>query len=153
MCHPSAPVVPFTDYHEARTLTAEFLEQGKPDNPASRAYFRAVARWESCLLNVQIFIDVMNKMRKDLETDLVFKDGDGTPEQRAYGIANTIKHWGTEIFAGRHEEGDTVPLWLTNTGLKTRTQELTYAELSHLVSEAATVAGELQDPHSFAKSK
>ena len=140
----------FADYHEARTLTTEFLAKGKPDNPASRAYFRAVARWESCLLNLQIFIDVMNKMKKDFKDEPVFKEDDGTPEQRAYGIANTVKHWGTEIFAGRHDEGDTVPLWLTNAGLKTRTLGITYAELANLVSEVATVADELQDPKSFA---
>jgi len=141
--------VAFADYHEARNLTSAFLVKGSPDNPASRLYFRAIARWESCLLNLQIFIDVMNKMRKDFDDDPVFKDGDGTPEQRAYGIANTVKHWGTEIFAGRHAEGDTVPLWLTNSGLRTRTSEITYAELAKLVSEVATVADELQDPKAF----
>ena len=145
--------VAFGDYHEARALTTSFLEKGRPDNPASRAYFQAVARWESCLLNVQIFIDVMNKMRKDFKCEPVFEEGDGTPEQRAYGIANLVKHWGTELFAGRHDEGETVPLWLTNAGIKTRIHEITYVELSNLVSEVATVANELQDPKSFAGTK
>lgn len=141
----------FSDYHEARTLTSEFLSKGSPDNPSSRTYFRAVSRWESCLLNVQIFIDVMNKMKKDFKDESVFKEGDGSPEQRAYTVANTVKHWGTEIFAGRHQEGDTVPLWLTNSGLKTRVAEITYVELANLVSEVATVANQMQDAKSFAR--
>jgi len=105
--------VAFADYHEARSLTAEYLVKGKPDNPASRAYFQAVARWESCLLNLQIFIDVMDKMKKDIKDEPVFKEGDGTLEQRAYGMANTVKHFGSDIFADRHAEEDTIPLWLT----------------------------------------
>jgi len=142
--------VAFLDYHEARLLTAEFLVKGSPDNPASRTYFRAISRWESCFLNIQIFIDVMNKMKKDFKDESVFKDGDGSPVQRAYAIANMVKHWGTEIYAGRHGEGDTVPLWLTNSGPKTRLAEMTYPELANLLSEVATVANELQDAKTFA---
>jgi hypothetical protein len=142
--------VAFADYHEARDLTLEFLARGSPDNPASKIYFRALARWESCLLNLQIFIDVMNKMKTDLQDDPVFKKADGTPAQRAYSIANTVKHWGEDIFAGRHEEADTVPLWLTNGGLKTRKTELTYSELTALVSEVAAVADKMQNPDAFA---
>ena len=143
--------VAFSDYHEARNLTAEFLAKGKPDNPASREYFRALARWESCLLNLQIFIDVMNKMKKDLADEPVFNERDGTREERAYCMANTIKHLGSDIFAGRHAEEDTIPIWLTSAGLKTRYHEITYVELAMLVSEIASAADELQDPKSFAK--
>lgn len=142
--------VAFADYHEARTSTLHFLQAGNPHNPAIRAYFKAVSRWESCLLNLQIFIDVMNRMKKDLGDEPVFKGNDGTAVQRAYGIANVIKHFGSDIAAGRHDERDTVPLWLTNTGFSTRVCELTYQELAKLVSEVAMAANELQDPLSFA---
>lgn len=145
--------VAFAYYHEARNLTAEFLTKGNPHNPSSREYFHALSRWESCLLNLQIFIDTMNKLKKDLKDELVFKDGDGTPEQRAYEIANTVKHYGSDIIAGRHAEEDTVPMWLTNSGLKTRSYEITYQELANLISEVATAADELQDPLSFADPK
>lgn len=144
--------VAFADYHEARALTEEFLAKGTPNSPATRTYFRAISRWESCLLNLQIFMDVMNKMKKDFGDDPVFKDGDGTPEQRAYGIANMIKHWGTEIFAERHDGGDTVPVWLTNSGLQTRTLALSYLELAGLLSEVASVANQMQDAKSFANA-
>ena len=143
--------VAFADYHEARSATQDFLRSGNPHNPAIRSYFKALSRWESCLLNLQIFVDVMNRMKKELGDDPVFKEGDGTPEQRAYGIANTIKHFGSDIAAGRHQERDTVPMWLANSGLVTGMYKLTYQELAKLVSEVATAAEELQDPLSFAK--
>ena len=143
--------VAFADYHEARSLTAEFLINGKPDNPAIHTYFRAVARWESCLLNLQMFIDVMNNMKLDLKDERVFSENDGTPEQRAYKIANTVKHWGGIISSNGHKEQDTIPLWLTNAGLETRAHAITFYELASLVSEIASVANELQDPTSWAK--
>ena len=145
--------VAFFDYHEARGLTSAYLARGTPDNPNIREYFRAVARWESCLLNLQIFFDVMNKMKKDLKDEPVFKDGDGTSEEQAYYIANTIKHFGSDIAADRHAEEDTVPLWLTNVGLKTRTHQISYANVATLVSAVASVADELQDPTLFAEPK
>ena len=141
--------VSFADYHEARGLTAEYLVKGNPHNPATRAYFRAIARWECCLLNLQIFIDVMNKMKKELKDDPVFEDGDGTAEQRSYGMANTVKHFGSDVSCDRHHEEHTVPLWLTNAGLQTHSHALTFRELAKLVSEVATAASELQDPKSF----
>ena len=145
--------VAYADYQEARTLTAGFLAKGKPDHPAISPYFQALARWESCLLNLQIFIDVMNRMKKEFKDEPVFKDGDGTPEQRAYAIANKIKHFGSDVAAEKHDENDTVPMWLTNEGLRTRTTELKFAELANLVSEVATAADELQDPKSFGEAK
>lgn len=138
----------FADYQQARGLTAEFLNAGKPDNPAIRKYFGALARWESCLLNLQIFIDVMNKMKGELNADPVFKKNNGTPEERAYSIANRVKHFGDDISSGL---ASTIPMWLTNAGFRSRSHELTYEELGMLVSQVANVADSLQDPLSFAK--
>lgn len=144
--------VAFSDYHTARDLTTEYLSTGRPESPASRSYFRAIARWESCLLNLQIFIDVLNKMRKDVGDKPVFTFGDGSPEHRAYAIANTIKHFGGDIAEGRFTADATIPMWLTNAGLTTQSHQLSYGELGDLVAEVGHAANELQDPQSFAKS-
>lgn len=145
--------VAYADYQEARALTENFLAKGKPDHPAIGLYFQALARWESCLLNLQIFIDVMNCLKKDLNDERVFKNYDGSPEQRAYAIANTVKHFGSTVAAEMHVESDTVPMWLTNDGLSTRTIELKFAELAKLLSEVASAADDLQDPKSFGELK
>lgn len=143
----------FRDYHEARALTLEYLRAGSPDNPATRTYFKAITKWESCFLNFQIFVDVMNWMKKELKDELVFKNGDGSPEQRAYLVANSIKHWGADIAANRHAPDDTIPMWLTNAGLSTRLTIVTYAELAGLMAQLATAADLLQDPLTFVTPK
>jgi hypothetical protein len=88
-------------------------------------------------------------MRREFKDEPVFKDGDGTVEQRAYGMANTIKHWGSDIAAERHVDEDTIPVWLTNAGFQSRLHQLSYVDLAKLVTEMAVVATELQDPQSF----
>lgn len=142
--------IAFRDYHEARTVTLELLEKGCPGQPAVRTYFRAVGRWESCLLNIQIFIDLANRMKKEIGDSPVFIENDGSRDQRAYAMANTIKHWGSDVAVERHEEHHTIPLWLLNEGLTTRSHQLSYAELASLVAEIATVADVLQNPNLFA---
>lgn len=144
--------VAFHDYHEARVATFEYLEKGKPDSPAIRTYFRAISRWESCLLNIQVFIDLINKMHADLGDLPCFTENDGSKEQRAYSMANTVKHWGGDLAKNRHEEHHTIPLWLTNSGLTTRTHQITFGEISESVREISVIADELQSPKSFANS-
>lgn len=139
----------FFDYSEARCLTFAFLEKSKPYSPCSRLYFRAVSRWESCFLSFQIFLDILTKLRQESEIGKVFEKHDGTPEQRAFDIANTIKHWGSDICSARAKEEHTIPLWLTDTGFHTRLNSLTYLELGNLISKVAEVANQLQDPKSF----
>jgi hypothetical protein len=143
----------FGDYHEARNLTNDYLRLGLPDNPATRTYFKAIGKWESCFLNIQIFVEVMNWMKKELGDSPVFEKGDATPVQRAHLIANSIKHWGRDIANGRHAPDDTIPMWLTNNGFSTRLTTITYAELAGLVAQLATEADVLQDPLTFVTPK
>ena len=141
--------IAFRDYHEARTLTFDVLAKGRPGQPAIRAYFRAIARWESCLLNVQIFIDLVNKMKMELGDTPVFVKGDGSRDERVYAIANKIKHWGSDVAAGHHAEHQTIPVWLTNEGIATRSDLLSFQELAAVVADVAALADALQDPKRF----
>ena len=141
--------VAFRDYHEGRELCLKFFEAGRPDYPAVRTYFKAISRWESCLLNIQIFIDLMNRMKVALGDEPVFIAGDGSREQRAYELANAIKHWGGQVTSQQHEESLTIPVWLTNVGLQSRSYQISFSDLATLVGELAAVADELQDPKSF----
>ena len=93
-------------------------------------------------------------MRSEANDDeFVYKKNDNSREERVCEIANTVKHWGGLVFSNNHQEHDTIPLWLTNSGLKTSTYEISYNELANLISEVALVADELQDPKSFASKK
>lgn len=130
-------------HEHARGLTAAYLEGNKPDNPRSRMYYRALRAWEACFLHLQTFVDLIVRLTKAK----VFEPEDGSTEQRAYAIANTIKHWGQIVGRDEHQDDDTVPMWLTNAGFATRSCTVTYSELSALLSECAVVANALSDPY------
>ena len=135
----------FAIYHEARDATLAYLANSTPNNPTISRYFDMISRWESCLLNVQIFIDVLNK----IESSPVFSSGDRSVEDRAYGMANTIKHWGSQIASGKDSTRSTIPLWVSNTALVTHAAELTYLELAQLVRETSALANQIEDPLKF----
>ena len=137
----------FDQYHQARDLTLEYLEQSDPDNPKSRIYFAAITTWEAYFLNLQTFVEVLCR----LTGKRIFEQADDSPEQRAYSIANTIKHWGGSIGRDEHHDDDTIPLWLTNTGFRTRTEHLAYAEFAALIRESAVAAEDLVDPYERTK--
>jgi hypothetical protein len=135
----------FREYHEARDLTHHYLNVRRPGRPATQAYFIALARWESCILNWSILADVYYRM-----TDAkVFDRDDGSPDQRAYDMCNAIKHCGQAIRRAEYGDSLTVPMWLMNDGFHTRHLFLSYLELSTLVGQAADFADRLQDPRTF----
>ncbi|WP_306532487.1 hypothetical protein [Geobacter sp.] len=135
----------FSLYHQARDATLIYLERSTLHNPALRHYFSAVFLWESCFLNLQIFIDLY---AKSVGMN-AFDAGDGSEEQRAYDIANAIKHWGGVIKAQKHDDNHTIPMWLSNTGFHTYAYSLTYGELAAITTELAKTADDLQHPASF----
>lgn len=133
----------FEAHEQARSLTATYLSGNSPNNPRSRNYYKSLRAWEACFLHLQTFVDLIWR----LTNVKVFEPLDGSPIQRAYDIANTIKHWGQCIVREEHHDDDTVPMWLTNTGFSTRSYNITYSELSTLLSECAAVADNLSDPY------
>lgn len=136
----------FKDYHEARELTLNYLKITITDNPKIKTYFDVLSRWESCFLNWAILIDVYYKM----SGSKAFEKDDGSPEQRAYDISNTIKHCSDAIKRGEHGASLTVPVWLENDGFHSREYFVSFQEFSKLISEAAEFANELQNPQGFA---
>ena len=134
----------FALYHQAREATQTYLEKSTHQSPAIRRYYAAIILWESCFLNLQIFVDLYTKaVAKD-----AFEPGDGSDDQRAYDIANNIKHWGGLLKSNKHSDEHTIPMWLSNTGFHTYAHSLTYAELSAITTEVAKAANELQNPAS-----
>lgn len=137
----------FESYHDASIQTRDFLVKSSPRSPKTLTYYRALRAWENCFLNLQTFVDLINRAVKMQ----VFQQDDGSPEQRAYAIANSIKHWGHSIARGEHNDDDTVPVWLTNDGFVTRSSKLSYDELAGLLREAAKVVEDLRDPSTRAQ--
>jgi len=86
----------FQFYHEGRKLTLNYLRDNDPRNPKVSLYYQSVATWEAALLNWAICLDlVRNLNNRDL-----FQKNDGSSEQRAYSLHNTIKHHARDIHNG-----------------------------------------------------
>jgi hypothetical protein len=128
-------------YQQASAVTAQFLDEAIPGAPRIALYFRALALWEMCLLNWQILVEVYN----ELSSDKAFTKGDRSRDERAYEIANSIKHAGAIPAVA---DPTTVPMWLTNEGLRSSRVTLEYSELAQLLDEAVSYARSLIDPKS-----
>ncbi len=138
----------FQFYHDARELTLSYLRDNDPHNPKVALYYQAIAAWEAALLNWSICLDLVKKLNKKA----VFQENDGTSEQRAYSLHNRIKHHASDIADGELAGDDTVVLWLTNSGYKSKGHHLTYAEFADLVRDVAKLSNELQDVRTFSNT-
>lgn len=136
----------FRTYHEARELTYKYLSITNTDNPAIGSYFSALSTWETCFLNWQILADIYSKI---VAPDKAFTANDGSPEQRVYEMCNTVKHVGSAIRRGEHDNDVTVPLWLKNDGFHSRMCFVSYQEFSSIILYAAQLADSLQNPRAF----
>jgi hypothetical protein len=132
----------FDLYHRAREQTAIYLEKSPTHNPAVREYYQAVNLWETCLLNYQMFIDLYTKA----VVKKAFEPADGSEEQRAYDLANSVKHWGGFINSQRRKEEHNIPLWLSNDGLHSHEGNLSYQELAAITREVAKTGDQLENP-------
>jgi hypothetical protein len=128
----------FRAYHYARDATLDYLKTSPTGQPRTRLYLDAIGHRETVLLNLAVCIRIVNTMDRR-----IFDPGDGSSEERAYTLSNDVKHWAE---GNRFEQGDTLPMWLTDDGLVSRRTSLSYEELGDLVRDAARLADELQSP-------
>lgn len=138
----------FELYHQARDTTMEFIAKSSLHSPSLLTYYRAVRTWEACLLNLQALTEVVSK----LSGEKMYALTDGSVLQRTCAMANLVKHWGGVVNRGDHDEGDTLPLWLSNAGLVTRPYSLSYLEIAELIRDAAEAAEQVYNPIKNAKA-
>jgi hypothetical protein len=67
----------FEAYHEAREATLRYLDGNQPDNPRIRAYYDAVALWETFALQTNMALDLIKWMGDGTG---VFSENDGSSE-------------------------------------------------------------------------
>jgi hypothetical protein len=146
------------EYERARQLTGEFLATTTPGKPATRIYFRMLSAWETSLLNFSIATDVFRHMN---EGTGIFSSKDGSAYQRAYDLANEVKHYGLTI--SKHpdfsDDGDllpeddkapqALPLWLNNFGFHSCCHKLNFEEYAKAVSDVCEFADKLRNPSGF----
>jgi hypothetical protein len=146
------------EYERARLLTEEFLAKTTPGKPATGAYFRMLSTWETSLLNFSIAADIFRHMN---EGTGVFSSKDGSHYQRAYDLANEVKHYGLTIsnYPDFFDTDDllpqddkaphAIPLWLNNFGFRSSLYELGFEEYGKAVRNVCEVADKLRNPSEF----
>lgn len=140
----------FDAYHKARDATFNYLEGNEPYYPSVGKYYGAVAFWETFTLQTQMALDLIKWLQKGKR---IFSKNDGSKEQRLYTISNQVKHLDSHVKSPNFSPADTVPLWLSNTGLHSFGVQVTYTEASEMLINLAELAEELQDPLTFTQSK
>lgn len=136
----------FADYHLARKFTLAYLQGNDPHNPRLTDYYVSVERWEAFAIQLSMSFDILRELGGDTG---VFAKNDGSSEQRLYTIANQVKHLASCVRSGQCTATDTVPLWLTNTGLASFGVDVPYTEAAAILRRAAEIAEELYDPVSL----
>jgi hypothetical protein len=128
-------------YQRARSITFDYLRDILPGEFRISLYFRALSHWESCLINWQILVEVYNR----ISPTKAFVKGDGSNDDRAYDLANLIKHGGA---TPQPDGSPTVPVWMTSNGLRSSDKELGFDQLATLLEESHACASVLLDPMS-----
>lgn len=138
----------FNFYQAAREVTTKYLVGNDVRNPKIGQYYEAIAAWEVVFMNWAICLDLVRR----LNGEHLFQKNDGSSEQRAHAIHNTIKHHAADIHSGTLAGDDTLPVWLTSSGFRSKSDELSYAELADLVRDISKLSTELQDVRTFLKA-
>ncbi len=132
----------FDAYDRARLACEGFVQNSVDGHPATRHYFSAIAEWEMVVFNLHHAIDIF----RQFEGKESFDEAIDIANLRE--VANRIKHCAEDIEAGLHKG---IPMWMTDSGLKTRTAELSFAELIDNLVSLAKIVGKLQNPSDLAQ--
>jgi hypothetical protein len=83
-----------------------------------------------------------------------FTKDDGSIEQRVYDMGIHIKHMQDRVAQGKVDHSATMPVVLTNDGVKSSSGLLvSFAEAFKLLEELVAVATELKDPRGMAEAR
>jgi hypothetical protein len=134
----------FNAYHRAREISAKYIEAHSKGAQPIKKYYSAVNSWEEFVLQSGMALDLFRHINCG---DGSFKKNDGSPEQRLYTIANQVKHTASCVASGQCTEKNTIPLWLSNNGLKSFGISITFIEAASVLADVSRLADGLQDPH------
>lgn len=135
----------FNNYHDARYCTLDYIEKSCTDSPNVTKYFQAVSAWESALLQWAGCFSTIYKA----SDEKLYIQGDGSVEERTWGLWTTIKHHLTGIKDGKLHDELTIPVWLSNQGMRSAEWTVSFSEFAESVMNMADLAEELVDPLSF----
>ena len=128
----------FQAYDVARTATYDFLV-----DPGVRPmrYVVAVGHWEDHLAYAWQALRYLSPSVKAW-----YERGDGSDVERLNLMHNDSKHGEQRIEDGYGETDGALTIWLTNTGLSSKSVSLTYEQVSTTLRDLGRLADACQDP-------
>lgn len=133
----------FLQHSLAREATATFLS-GSRQSPSR--YMTAIFHWEVFLSQAWRSYNLLKYL---FDIQKVFQKGDGSIEERLNLLYNQSKHAESVIKSQNIPFDATIPMWLTNNGLKSNDAYLSYAESGEVLADIAKWAQLIQDPASM----
>lgn len=128
----------FYQYNTGGILLGDFL---KHDKVNISKYLEAVVCIETSISHLYQAYMLGNKMAG--EDNKLFEKNDGSSIQRLNKLYNVAKHYDSSISNGDLEELNTIPIWITNQGIKSNQTFLDFDELHAMMREVELIADEL----------
>lgn len=129
----------FREYQSARVETLLFSASQCQD---VISYFRAISHWENVLANSSHAQNLLATFAKSRICD----KGDGTVPEKINRLYNHLKHVNSRIEQGSVLNGQMIPVWIVNDGLKSVDVILSYQEAANFLLDLASFADLLEDP-------
>lgn len=128
----------FEEYAAARKLTLTYLEEPE----AKLGYLKAIGHWEALLgYTWQAYrLLLPSKFGK------LYEKGDESFFERLNNLYNKSKHADAAILDGKYLEDSPLCVWLTNEGLKSTDEEVSFEEVVETLAQLAQLAAAIQDP-------
>lgn len=139
-------VAAFREHDDARQATMGFLR----NRQAVSKYAAAVLHWEffaSQSWHALLLLRGFMKFLTSKDVPMPFARGDGSTEERLSKLYNSMKHAESRIEAGQILPGATIPVWLTNDGIRSTDETLTYEDTAEILRDLAKWANIVVDPH------
>lgn len=141
----------FSEHENARRATLDFLAAGRQ---SASLYTAALRHWEFFLAQAWQGYELLRRLPDETRTRplKVFRDGDGSVVQRLHALYNSMKHVENRITTpGQILDAATVPVWLTDAGIKSTDAALSFDETCAILRDLAKWASLFVDPRTMAE--
>lgn len=128
----------FRQYNTGSYLLDDFLSH---DKVSISTYLSAVVCIETSVSHLYQAYMLGNKMVD--EDNKLFIKNDGSSIDRLNKLYNVSKHYDSTICSGIIEELNSIPIWITNQGIKSNKVFLDFNELHAMMGEMEFIANEL----------
>jgi hypothetical protein len=115
------------EYRAGRESLIQYVASQLKRQHEVPSYLSALSQFEQCIQSIAQCVDLFNQMNKVCGApNLAYECNDGSDVERICQLNNAIKHFG-DLNRAR---GASAPVWITNTGIKSREHSVSFDELT-----------------------